>query len=76
MKLKVLLLSVLLVSPLLGFEINTHQAITRCALSNLCGTNGEGKGGAENLNFFVYSMLLDSESYEVRSCNEHYQYKL
>lgn len=43
----------------MGFEINTHQAITQCALSIHCGQKG-----AQNLNYFAQTMRLAGKSYK------------
>lgn len=59
MKLKIILLSLLFNISVYGFEINTHQAITQCALSDKCGQKG-----AENLNYFVQTMKLAGKSYD------------
>jgi hypothetical protein len=41
---------------LFGFEVNTHQAITRCALTQECST----QGGVSNLENFVKHTELNS----------------
>ena len=49
-------------TSLFGFEVNTHQAITRCAIQEgapLCNTHG-----AKNLNLFVLRSGLLAENYE------------
>ncbi len=57
MNYKFALLSLLLSSSTLAFEINTHQAITKCALSSEC-INANKQQGAENLNYFTQVMQL------------------
>jgi len=42
------LLILLNISHLYGFEVNTHQALTRCALTQYCGTDG-----VKNLKQFI-----------------------
>jgi hypothetical protein len=49
--------------PVLGFEINTHQAITVCALSNKC-LGAQEQQGAQNLNYFAQTMQLNHTDYE------------
>ncbi len=46
----------LLASKLFGFEVNTHQAITRCALTQECSQSG----GIVNLENFVKNTELNS----------------
>ena len=41
-----------------AFEVNTHQAITRCAISTKCN-----KAGAVNLHKFAEDTFFDKESY-------------
>jgi hypothetical protein len=57
MKFKILLLSALFPFTGYAFEINTHQAITKCALSSEC-INANKQQGAENLNYFIQVMQL------------------
>lgn len=49
-----------------SFEVNTHQAITRCATQSIQGLqlNQCAKQGAVNLHKFAENSLLDKESYE------------
>jgi len=44
------------ISYLYGFEINTHQAITRCALTQECSS----QGGVSNLENFVKHVELNT----------------
>jgi len=57
------LLSLFIVSNTYAVEVNTHQAITRCATqaesSNQCN-----KAGAQNLHSFAESALLSNENYQ------------
>ena len=49
-----------------SFEVNTHQAITRCATQYIQGLqlNQCAKHGAVNLHKFAENSLLDKESYD------------
>jgi hypothetical protein len=63
-KIKFVSIALLLISyPSFGFEINTHQAITKCALSSEC-IGITDQQGAENLNYFAQTMLLNFTNYE------------
>ncbi len=62
MKFKLLLLSLFVTSPAISFEINTHQAITTCALSNKC-LGIEDQQGSQNLNYFALTMILNNVDY-------------
>jgi len=53
------------ISYLYGFEVNTHQAITRCALTTECSQSG----GISNLENFVKHTELKEEDYS----NEDYE---
>ncbi len=45
-----------------AYEVNTHQAITRCAITDKCSSNGKVR--SENLdNFVKKDALLDQENY-------------
>lgn len=52
------LLFFILTTTLFGFEVNTHQAMMRCAITLECGTEG-----SENLNSFVNKALLKNVDY-------------
>jgi len=65
MKLKLIMLSVFFTASAMGFEINTHQAITKCALSDKC-TQTDTQKGAENLNYFALTMKLAGKSYKTQ----------
>jgi len=66
-------------SSISAFEINTHQAITKCALSSECIGNTDFQG-AENLNYFAFTMNLNNvdytneqfESYEIENSPAKY----
>ena len=47
-----------------AFEVNTHQAITRCAITTECSQNG-----AVNLHKFAEDTFFDKKSYD----NEHFE---
>ena len=55
---KIKILFILIITYLIGFEVNTHQALTRCAITNNCGN-----GYAQNLENFVAHGELKSQSY-------------
>ena len=61
-------LSLILISTAtsFSFEVNTHQAIIRCATQSIQGQqlNQCAKQGAVNLHKFAENSLLDKESYE------------
>ncbi len=65
MKLKIYLVLIIISLPLWGYEINTHQAITHCAITNNCN-----QSGSENLNNFVLNTKLDKEDYK----NQNFKY--
>ena len=72
MKLKIILpsLSLLFSFHVYCFEINTHQAITSCALSSKCITLPEYQG-AQNLNYFVQVMQLNNTSYKTQTFDKY-----
>jgi len=53
---KKIILAILSTISLFGFEVNTHQAITRCALTQECST----QGGVSNLENFVKHVELNT----------------
>ena len=55
MKIKLLIL--LSITNMYGFEVNTHQALTRCAITTNCGTEG-----TENLKKFVEQANINTNS--------------
>ncbi len=62
-------------SNLFAFEVNTHQAITRCAI--MANTNKCETKGAENLNLFVKHTELKNQDYPSQKFEkyEDYTYK-
>ena len=53
---KIVIQFILTTIGILAFEVNTHQAITRCALTQECSQNG----GVSNLENFVKHTELNS----------------
>jgi len=49
-----------------SFEVNTHQAITRCATTTACNQNG-----AVNLHKFAENALLNKESYKEETFDKY-----
>ncbi|HHD75657.1 MAG TPA: hypothetical protein ENK95_02385 [Campylobacterales bacterium] len=54
MKKKILVIVLCSLEYLYGFEVNTHQALTRCAITTECNNNG----GTQNLDTFVKNTNL------------------
>ncbi len=52
-----------------SFEVNTHQAITRCTVTTECG-----QAGVLNLDYFIFSALLDLEDYKEKPVAKFGQY--
>ena len=64
MKIKVSLFTILcLTSSMFSFEVNTHQAITRCAISKECK-----QAGAVNLHNFAMYALLKNKTQKDNQC--------
>ena len=57
---KIFLLFLLSIVNSYSFEVNTHQAITRCAITNKCKTTD---GKAYNLENFINDTLLADKMY-------------
>jgi len=70
---KILIVSILGVSSLYSWEVNTHQALTRCATTNECKNDGSFR--AENLqNFVKKDALLLKKDYRLQKYEEFPNY--
>ncbi|HHH53231.1 MAG TPA: hypothetical protein ENK91_06200 [Bacteroidetes bacterium] len=59
------------ISSLYGFEVNTHQALTRCAITDDCNQNG----GTKNLDTFITNTNLSGYTKYDRKLFEKYKYE-
>lgn len=71
MKKWIFLINLIGISSLYGFEVNTHQALTRCAITTECNNNG----GTANLDTFVKNTELSKYNNYDRELFEKYTKK-